>query len=546
MKKISAAFLIIISLTIPAFAAWEKPAQPPSNGLLDAVVPDPWTPGKIIVASRDGLFSGYETGPWDKFSPGDIPKNISRLFCFREIPDSVFLLSQEGAFECSLKSQECRRFLRSSGSSPAPLTFAVDPEDADHWFAGTGKGLLESDDRGKTWFPFSSFRNDAVTVVHFHGGALFVGAGNALFLSKDRAHFRRVFSLLQQGASEEETFSEVSEETPAEFRSGLHEIVSVPEKNSLWLAASKGVFKSMDAGLSWKSMPSSGLQTTDVRHLVYSPHHKQIYAGTAKGVFGFDPESDGWKKMYAGLEKEFVSGMALAVSETREMLVTITSAGFFFFPVFPDQVKPAIFSETGDTPQLFRKLVQLEPQAWEIQKESVAYANARNGKIKRWHAESRLAALLPNLSFGKDFSRGNSIDIDRRGTNEADFYIAGPDDIDKGWDFDVSWDLGDFIYSSDQTSIDSREKLMVELRNDILAEVTRIYYERRRLQMDLAFNPAASELEHYEKVLRVDELTALLDGFTGKFLSRKLRDLYLMNPDLEQLWEFRGAAEAKT
>jgi len=56
-------------------------------------------------------------------------------------------------------------------------------------------------------------------------------------------------------------------------------------------------------------------------------------------------------------------------------------------------------------------------------------------------------------------------------------------------DVGASWHLSDFIWSSNQTSIDSREKLMVELRNDLAAEANRIYFERRRLQMESMFNP---------------------------------------------------------
>ncbi len=543
MKKIHLLLCFFFAQTFSLQAAWEKPIHQPSAGIPQAVTADPWNPGKVIVASRDGLFSGFEKGPWEKFYTPDLPEKISRVLCFRQIPDSLFVLAPEGALECSLKNRTCRRFYRSSGtSSPAPLTMAVDPEDPEHWFLGTVKGLLESDDSGQSWFPFSRFRSEPVSVIFFSEKSILAGYGHTLFLSTDRSHFRRVFSLtgseetdeLQTDSAEEEEFSEIS--------SGFFQITASPEKNSLWLATSKGIFKSMDLGYSWNPLPGSGLQISEVRHLVYSSKARKVFAGTAKGVFVFTPAETRWEKLYAGLESDAISGLSLITSETRETLVTLTPNGFFFYPVFPDQVQPAEFSDGYQAVQLFQKLTHLEPSAWEIQKHAVRYANVKNAKIKRWQAESRLASLLPNFSFGKDVDRGASIDLDRGGTNDADRYITGPDDISRGWDMSLSWNLGDFIYSSDQTSIDSREKLMVELRNDILAEVTRIYYERRRLQMDLVFNPAGTPQEHFEKVLRIDELTALLDGFTGKFLSKKLSEIYLLNPDLERIWEYRGVS----
>ena len=81
----------------------------------------------------------------------------------------------------------------------------------------------------------------------------------------------------------------------------------------------------------------------------------------------------------------------------------------------------------------------------------------------------------------------------------------------------MSWDLGDIVWSNEETSIDNRSKLMVELREDVLDQVTRLYYERRRLQMEMYVKEGSGELP-VQNYLRVDELTALIDGFTdGKF-----------------------------
>jgi len=47
----------------------------------------------------------------------------------------------------------------------------------------------------------------------------------------------------------------------------------------------------------------------------------------------------------------------------------------------------------------------------------IDYDNLKNSKIKRWQSASRVSAFMPTVSFGKDFSRANNIDIDRGGTN---------------------------------------------------------------------------------------------------------------------------------
>ncbi len=133
---------------------------------------------------------------------------------------------------------------------------------------------------------------------------------------------------------------------------------------------------------------------------------------------------------------------------------------------------------------------------------------------------------MPSFSIGTDYGRSNNVDLDRGSTTTPDVYISGPDDTDEGWDMDLRWNLSDMIWSSSQTSIDSREKLMVELRNELVADMTRIYYERRRLQMEILFSGTASAKEHFEKLMRMDELTALLDGMTGGHMSEHLSRIY--------------------
>jgi hypothetical protein len=65
---------------------------------------------------------------------------------------------------------------------------------------------------------------------------------------------------------------------------------------------------------------------------------------------------------------------------------------------------------------------------------------------------------------------------------------------------------------------------MVELREEILDQVTRLYFERRRLQVEMMNAQPAALKETWEQQLRIDELTALIDGFTGGQFSRMTQE----------------------
>jgi len=186
---------------------------------------------------------------------------------------------------------------------------------------------------------------------------------------------------------------------------------------------------------------------------------------------------------------------------------------------------------------LFKQLLELEPSIREVQLEAIDYANVKNSKIKGWHWKARARALMPDFSVGRDFSQSNNIDLDRGSTKVPDAYIEGPVDLKNGWDADISWDLGDLLFNSSHTSIDYREKSMVDLRRSLLTEVTRLFFERRRLQSHIIFTGIGTEEEHFDQLIRMDEMSALIDGLTDGFFLSALNRVYFDHPELQRLWQ---------
>jgi hypothetical protein len=66
---------------------------------------------------------------------------------------------------------------------------------------------------------------------------------------------------------------------------------------------------------------------------------------------------------------------------------------------------------------------------------------------------------------------------------------------------------------------------MVELRNDILAEATRLYFERKKILMDLASGTITGERQRMEKNMRLEEVEALIDRLTGGSYTKVLKSL---------------------
>lgn len=111
----------------------------------------------------------------------------------------------------------------------------------------------------------------------------------------------------------------------------------------------------------------------------------------------------------------------------------------------------------------------------------------------------------------------------------SDYFYSGSDsgnDItrgkDWGWSISLTWKLGDLVWNDDQTSIDTRSRLMVQLRDDVLNEVTRLYFERRKLQIEMLPDSGMKQKDRVEKELRLQELTADIDALTGFYLSNRI------------------------
>jgi hypothetical protein len=84
------------------------------------------------------------------------------------------------------------------------------------------------------------------------------------------------------------------------------------------------------------------------------------------------------------------------------------------------------------------------------------------------------------------------------------------------------WDLADLAYHPEQIDISREAREVIELRDDVLDEITQLYFERRRVLAELA--AAATPDEAIRLRLRAAELAAGIDAWTGGWFSRALAE----------------------
>jgi len=480
----------------------------------------------LLSATEGNLFLSRDNGQmWDRVLR--IRGNEARINGFEistHNPNEWFALTSDGLYHSRDQGNAWSRLFRGIGREHRNiLAFTIHPTKPALFYLGTERGLFASHDSGKTWQAlFFELSRKAIQDLTFDP------INDELFIATSRVVYRFHEGLDQLKLIFQSSLS-VAEEEPLEDESGNSQtirkiiLLNGPMK-ALALATAAGVFISSDEGESWERLPMEGIRVNNLVDLDYAAKQNLLFATTARGVFQYSSDDLRWFELYEGFASLNVIGLSVQTAKT-DQLIAATQRGFFAYPLAVVQFKPEV-PLTIDAIAINASFLQ-EPTIREVQRSAIRYANVSNGKIKRWHAASRMRAFLPDVSFKKGLDIGNNIQMDRGSTSKPDFFTQGPDDRDKSTDISLSWDLGDMLFSSSQTSIDSREKSMVGLRDEILSEVTRLYFERRRLRLELLANPPATPIEKMKAELRIAELTANLDGMTNGFFSKMIQKIKL-------------------
>lgn len=154
-----------------------------------------------------------------------------------------------------------------------------------------------------------------------------------------------------------------------------------------------------------------------------------------------------------------------------------------------------------------------EPSVQQVQDMAMAYTHTNREQVENWLRASRNSAWLPQLTARYTFQDTFGQDFDYAGTNAE----LQDGDTEQRWQgqVQVRWDLDELVMSSAQIRVISESQDVVKLRDTVLTQVTGLYFDRRRLQVDMLLDPPKDVRAQVDQQLRLMELTAELDGYTG-------------------------------
>ncbi len=491
---------------------------------------------------------------WDDIGRGNL--GLKTVLINPNNPQIIYVGSSNAVLKSEDNGKNWRNILSVKGQDKAVNFLLFDPNNKNSLYAGTGNGLFYSITQGRSWcriFQGKNYLENKCTTLATLPYGIYLGTKGGLFISKDNgrswhketgkigksyilaiaydlrepghiyvACIDGVFRTKDNGKSWERIFinhpvesdsngEEAAEDQDEEERSSDIRYISIDPNNSnyLYLATLRGVYKSQNKGESWELLSTYGLFNQDIKFLLVS-RKSNIYAVAKSGVFEYRDQR--WHELSSCLVATEINFLSLDAQENN--LYAACNKGLFkaHLAHSHDKGKEDIMS-------LYYKD---EPRINEIQEAAINYAEVASEKIKRWRKQAAKKAILPKVSVGLDRNSNDLWHWETGSTtrNDDDALRKGRDSLD--WCVSLSWDLSGLIWNEDQTSIDVRSRLMVQLRDDIVDEVTKLYFERIRVKMELENLSIEDRKMRFEKQLKIQELTASLDGLTGGYFSSRV------------------------
>lgn len=171
-----------------------------------------------------------------------------------------------------------------------------------------------------------------------------------------------------------------------------------------------------------------------------------------------------------------------------------------------------------------------EPSIGTVQRAALVYQDLGPARMRQLREGVDRRGWLPSLRLraNGDLDRDHRKDFSQRFTSGATRNLFD-EQIDRGSDagvfLELSWDLGDVAFHPEAIDVSRESRLVIQLRDDVLDEVNRLYFERRRVLAELvALDPSRAE-EAARLRIRADELAAGLDAWTGGWFGRQVSPL---------------------
>ncbi|MFH1771575.1 MAG: hypothetical protein ABH872_02050 [Candidatus Omnitrophota bacterium] len=454
------------------------------SGLDDArikrVVLSPLNPKVIYAASDNSLYLSKDKG--DTFIKKYVFKDedVQHMFFDRYSADILYLATTRHLYKITDNTKEK---LFSASDDTIILTAA---QHRGSLLLGTANGLIRTGLDILAWQSLKSLADVSVTAITGKENSLYLATAKGAYIMDENGSFKRMFIIRQ----------DEEEETAGLRATAISADIFKPHR--VWLGTSKGLFFLDENSGSFRKAQIEGMDNVTVNSIAQTElEANTLYAACEEGLFKVNTTNNTASHIFEGIESAEISWVEF--SKSGEIYLA-TPRGLF---------ENSYFNYNPES-NLEDKLFMDEPSIEEVHKMALDYNQVSPDKIRAWRNGLKFRALLPD--FNLDYDKTVTYD------SGADRYYVGPRD----WGISFKWNLGDILWNSYEDDIDTRARLNTQLRIDILEDINRIYFERLRVKQEIA-SLGSLEKDIFKRQLRLRELTAALDLYTGGRFSKKCK-----------------------
>lgn len=314
------------------------------------------------------------------------------------------------------------------------------------------------------------------------------------------------------------------------------------DKGNLWVACGTGVYRSDNNGLSWTNSSEGIGRNADGFQGVFYLLFKNgiLFSAAESGIYSYDLESQSWINLSYGIRTKESSKNVYWLAGIDEELYAATDEGLFVLrePKQEIEIKEqegqnnkVVLKGTVETD--FAGLSELEPSVIEVQKQALKFASLPTANdYKRYRLEARLRNVFPKVGFDLNntgtstnyyqFNKGITSDVLLNNDFNSDQTNRYQFDGRSFKQVSLLWDANKLLYDDEIGDILSQARLTANIRENLLDDVTRIYYQRRKAQLEMLLSPPKDIQTKLAKEIEIAELTGQLDSRTGGWFTRQI------------------------
>jgi photosystem II stability/assembly factor-like uncharacterized protein/fibronectin type 3 domain-containing protein len=328
----------------------------PSAGMVggaSCVVADPTNSAIVYAGSTTiGVYRSEDRGAtWLELATENVDTAVVSLAVDPLAPATIYACSDDGGLYRSDDGGVAWTLTTGFFELVPSANMIIDPVNDSTLYVVSHQGVLRSNDRGVTWASSStgltSYFVEGMAVNPITPSTIYAGTSLGVARSADGGatwtwmwpRFGEVTSVVVDPKTPSKLYAGTwgsgafqcadSGSTPVwSYASGLSgadvmwRLAIDPTTPATIYAAGDGVFRSDDAGVTWKPI-NAGLGTLDVRALSIDPASPlTLYAGTwGQGIYRTDDGGLHWSQMSVGLGDFHVVSIAIAGDATRRLYV---------------------------------------------------------------------------------------------------------------------------------------------------------------------------------------------------------------------------------